>query len=278
MMGQLSGYFERIGYTGEPRTDLATLEKLHFAHPLAIPFENVSTLLGEPVPIDLGSIMAKLVAQGRGGYCFEHNTLFQAVLEAIGFAVTALAARVVWSEDAGHVNPRTHMVLLVRLDGRDWICDVGFGGATLTAPLELIPEREQPTRHETFRLLRDDGEFELQVRWAGRWRPMYRFDLQPQLPVDFEALNHYVATYPLSHFRTTLMAGRALADRRLALVRNRFVVLREGRPESERVLNTAAEIRDLLTGEFGITLKETPDLERRLGQVASGEPVPDPAG
>lgn len=275
-MDKLTAYFERIGFTGEPRRDIETLEALHLAHPLTIPFENLSTILGEPVPIDFESIMAKLVEQGRGGYCFEHNTLFQAVVESIGFAVTPLAARVVWSADPSHVNPRTHMVLLVKLEGRDLLCDVGFGGATLTRPLELVMEREQPTPHETFRLMPHDGEFELQVHWEDRWRPMYRFDLQPQLPVDFEALNHYVATYPGSHFRTTLMAGRALADRRIALVNNRFIILRDGRQQEERTLNTATALREVLTDDFGLSLVPDSRLDKRLGQVASGAAIPDP--
>src|SRR5690606_17659533 len=106
----------------------------------------------------------KLVLSGRGGYCFEHNRLFGAVLESLGFDVTGLAARVLWEREPGSVMPRTHMLLTVDVAGEPYIADVGFGGLTLTAPLRLVPDLEQPTPHETFRVQRRDDGFVLEVR------------------------------------------------------------------------------------------------------------------
>jgi N-hydroxyarylamine O-acetyltransferase len=268
-MRDLDAYLERIAHRDPVRPDLATLQSLHLQHPLAIPFENVSTVIGEPVPIDLASIESKLIVRRRGGYCFEHNTLFQAVLEHAGFDVVALAARVVWSAGEGHVNPRTHMVLLVRLDGRRWLADVGFGGATLTAPVELDRADPQSTPHEQFRVVRDGDEFVLEIIWDNRWRAMYRFDLQPQLPIDFVALNHYVATHPDSHFRTVLMAGRALRDRRLTLQNHRFSVLKDGRPVSTSVLESGSAIREVLADEFGVDVRGVPGAAAKLDAIAA---------
>jgi N-hydroxyarylamine O-acetyltransferase len=230
----LAAYFQRIGFDARPATDLATLAALHRLHPIAIPFENLSALLREPIPLDVAALEDKLVTRGRGGYCFEQNTLFAAVLGAIGFEVVGLAARVVWNTRHA-VGARTHMVLRVRFSGEDYISDVGFGGLTLTGPLRLELETEQETPHERFRLRRIGDDLELEARVADTWRPMYRFDLQPQLPIDFEALNHFVATYPSSHFLTTLMAARRTAEGRYALTNNELVVYR-GAAKQERKL------------------------------------------
>src|SRR5580698_1365149 len=89
----LDRYFARIGFTGVPRADLETLCALHRAHVTHVPFENLDVLLGRTIRLDLPSLEQKLVGQRRGGYCFEQNGLFVAVLEQIGFEITRLAAR-----------------------------------------------------------------------------------------------------------------------------------------------------------------------------------------
>lgn len=269
----LSAYFERIAYTGSARADVQTLRDLHLLHPLAIPFENLSTLIGEPVPLDIDALEDKLVTRQRGGYCFEQNSLFQAVLETIGFSVTALAARVVWNERAGFVNPRTHMVMLVDIGSTQYVADVGFGGATLTAPLELVEGAEQQTPHEVFRIVRRKGDFEVQVRIDDTWRPTYVFDLQAQWPVDYEVLNHYVATHPGSPFRSRLMAARPTEDRRYALGNRQLSIHREGRTQETRELESAEAIKDALTRLFRIRVPEDPRLDAALDIVL--DRVPD---
>jgi N-hydroxyarylamine O-acetyltransferase len=263
----LAAYFRRIGFDARPAIDLATLAALHRLHPIAIPFENLSALLREPIPLDVPALEDKLVTRGRGGYCFEHNTLFAAVLGAIGFEVVGLAARVVWNTRHA-VGARTHMVLRVRLGGEDYISDVGFGGLTLTGPLRLELETEQETPHERFRLRRIGDELELEACVPDAWRPMYRFDLQPQLPIDFEALNHFVATYPSSHFLTTLMAARRTAEGRYALTNNLLVAYR-GAAKQERKLRSGEEIARALRGELGITLPQGVALDSKLEAFAA---------
>src|ERR1700756_4948956 len=90
----LKAYSARIGYTGAFAPTAETLAELHLAHATHIPFENADILLGRPIRLDQESLQAKLVAQRRGGYCFEQNLLFAAALEELGFRVTRLAARV----------------------------------------------------------------------------------------------------------------------------------------------------------------------------------------
>ena len=91
-MLDLDSYFKRIGYSGSRSPTLETLRALQARHPLAIAFENLDTLSGRPVRLDVGSLERKLVQSRRGGYCFEQNLLFKHVLGALGFTATALAA------------------------------------------------------------------------------------------------------------------------------------------------------------------------------------------
>jgi N-hydroxyarylamine O-acetyltransferase len=265
----LGAYFQRISFGARPAADLTTLAALHRLHPIAIPFENLSTLLREPIPLDVPALEDKLVARGRGGYCFEHNTLFGAVLRAIGFEVVGLAARVVWGRRAaGPPGARSHMVLRVNVRGQDYISDVGFGGLTLTGPLKLELDTEQETPHERFRLRRVAEDLELEARVQGDWRPLYRFDLQAHLPIDFDVLNHYVATHPSSHFLSTLIAARRTAEGRFALANNQLAVYR-GTAKEERKLRSGAEIARVLTEEFLIALPRGEALDSKLAAFAA---------
>lgn len=263
----LAAYLARIEHSGGVSPDLATLRGLHFKHPVAIPFENLSTLIGEPILLDSAALEAKLVKRRRGGYCFEQNALFAKVLKSLGFRVTTLCARVVWNQSGAYTNPRTHMVLLVDLDDR-YLCDVGFGGLTLTGPLRFVVGLEQETPHEVFRLTERDHEFELQARVEGDWRPLYRFDLQEQLPVDYEVLNHFVATYPASHFRTHLMAGRPTLEGRYALSNNQLTVYRRGRAKEQQILKSASAIESALREHFRIELPVDRALDAALRRLS----------
>ena len=147
-MIDLDAYFSRIGYDGPRDASLETLRELHHLHPQAIPFENLDPLLGRPVKLDPASLQAKLVEGGRGGYCFEHNTLFADVLRQLGFKVQEGTARVRWSVPPGVKTPRTHCLLFVEAEGDDYLADVGFGGNVLTAPLKLSSRDAQKTPHE----------------------------------------------------------------------------------------------------------------------------------
>ena len=144
----LSAYLERIGYQDEPAPDLATLASIVLGHAQSIAFENLDPFLGRPVALDPASLQAKLVAGGRGGYCFEHNLLLAHALRAAGFRTTGLAARVLWKRPRGEPPPRTHMLLRVYVDEGAHLVDVGFGGLTLTGILRLDAYVAQTTPHE----------------------------------------------------------------------------------------------------------------------------------
>jgi N-hydroxyarylamine O-acetyltransferase len=265
---KLDAYLARIGYAGPRTATLDTLQAVHALHPATIPFENLSPLLGWPVQLDVDSLQAKLVAGGRGGWCFEHNALFRHALEALGFSVTTLGARVLWNAVPGNpIGPRSHMLLLVNLGGAYYIADTGFGGNVLTAPLRLEPHIEQQTPHELHRLLPIENGFVLEASFGGKWMPLYRFTLEPQFPSDYEVSNWYLCHHPSSFFRQILIAARVTSDGRYALRNNSLAIHRKNGTE-KRTLGDAAAVRASLVDDFGIQLPESPELDAMIERVS----------
>ena len=245
----LEAYLERIGYSGSLRPDRAVLEAMHLAHATHIPFENLDILLKRPIALDVASLQAKLVTGRRGGYCFEQNLLFSAVLQRLGFPVTQHAARVHYRNQPK--VPRTHIALLAVVDGAPWLADVGFGleGLLLPVPFETGLEARQYAW--TYRVVETDGEWTLQSLRDGAWTGLYSFTLDPCLAVDFEPANHYTATHPDSRFIRTLTAQLPTPEVRYKL-RNRELVLDRGATVTRRVLADDDELLAVLAEVFGL--------------------------
>jgi N-hydroxyarylamine O-acetyltransferase len=255
-MIDLDAYFTRIGYAGNRGTTLSTLADIHRLHPAAIAFENLEPFMGGCVSLQLGDVQRKLVGSARGGYCYEQNLLLMEVLRALGFKVRGLAARVLWNRAADAVTPRSHMLLAVALDGETWLMDVGFGGLTQTGPLRLAHAVEQQTPHEPFRLLDEGSSWLSQAYAAGEWRNLYRFDMAEQLPVDYEVSSFFLCQHPASHFIANLMAARALPDRRLGLMNNRYAIHRLDGGTERHELASAEELAGVLERDFGLDLPD----------------------
>ena len=218
----LAAYLARLGHSAAILPTLATVTALHRAHVEAIPFENLDVLVGRRPSLTLDDIVTKLVHGRRGGYCFEQNSLFRAVLEQLGVPVTLLMARVRFGTQS--IRPRTHTLLRIEIEGRSYIADVGFGGWGLSVPLRL-----------------DEG-----------WADLYAFTLEPYYAADLEMANHYVATYPDSLFRHHLVAQRIRADRRLML-RDGILATRTAAGTDCRQLDGVDAVANVLLVEFGIT-------------------------
>lgn len=247
----VSLYLRRIGADFTPRARLEDLQRLVLAHANRIPFESLTPFSGHAVTLDLASLQRKLVLERRGGYCFEHNLVLQSVLQQIGFDVIGLAARVVWN--ASGILPRTHMALLVLTEAGHYVVDVGFGGLTLTGALRLDTKESQSTPHETFRLRQSGDEYVMEAAVRGEWRALYRFDLQPQMPVDYVPVNWYLSTHAESRFVQNLLAARVDGPRRLALLNREFTTY-EADDKVTRIVSDLAELRTVLEDAFLITV------------------------
>jgi N-hydroxyarylamine O-acetyltransferase len=265
----LEAYLRRIGYHGPREPTRAVLGALHRRHPAVIAYENLDPVLGRPVSLDLRDIEAKLVHGRRGGYCFEHNHVFRAALDAFGFAVTPLIARVVWMAAPDAPAARNHMLLRVDLGGEPWIADVGFGGHILSAPLRLLADVEQATADAVLRLLPVGAGFALQTRLPAGWVSMYRFTLEPAEPDDYAVANWFTSTFPAHLLTTNLLAERLTPAVRASLLNTRLTRRHaDGRTEVVD-LATPADLAQVLDTEFGVGVSEE-EAEAVFAKVPKG--------
>lgn len=269
----LDAYLIRIGYAGPRTPTLATLTALAAAQPHAIAFENIAVVNNNVPDVALAAVEAKLVQAGRGGYCYEQNTLLLGALRALGFAVTTQLARVRFQQLQDHVGERGHMLLRVDLPEGRFIVDAGFGGLTLTAPVELVCDREQPTPHEPVRFVAVENEYRLQAYFADAWADVYQFDLTPQFAADILPQNWYTATRPGAMFRHNLIVTRPVAGGRYALFNQTLTWRpRNGAPERSRIVGADA-LSEVLQKTFALSI---PDREI-VGAAIVAEKVPPTA-
>jgi N-hydroxyarylamine O-acetyltransferase len=258
-MTDLKHYLQRIGHhdAGPPSFEL--LAALCARHPAHIPYENIDPLLGRTPSLDPQAVAEKLLHRRRGGYCFEQNLLLQLALEALGFEVTALAARVVWMRpDDAPLRPRTHMLLKVTVPGSEqhgpYIADAGFGGNLMDTPLRLVADEPQRTPHALLRFTQEGALYTAETRLPAGWAPMYRFTLEPHAAADYEPLNWYTATHPTSIFCHNLLMERATPALRVALMNDRLVQRRPGVPPATSRVESLAAFTTLLHETFGLQL------------------------
>lgn len=250
-----NAWLRRIGYEGSRAPTLDTLQAVVAAHSSAISFENIDVLLGRPPKLDLSSLQNKMIANGRGGYCFEQNILFRAGLRSLGFDVTSLLARVVRGLPIDAPRPATHMVLTVELPEGAFLADVGFGNATPTAPLAFAPDLEQQTPHEKMRFIQIGQELTLQSRLGDKWEHIYRVAALPRVDAEFEICNWFTATHPDSPFRNNLIAARPGSNKTRITMFNDRVNIRHASGEVERrILSDVSEYCDVLSQTFGLEL------------------------
>lgn len=248
----VDAYLNRIGYRGDRSTTVDTLRGLHRAHTSTIPFENVDVLLGRPIRLDVDGMQAKLVGQLRGGYCYEHNLLFAALLERLGFVVSRLSGRVRNGQDVR--RPRSHATLRVEAEGRAWLADVGFGGERPLEPILLADGVTAAQGGWTYRLdAIGDGEWLLRSLHPDGWFDLYTVDCSAQSPGDFVVQNHFTATHPDSPFVTRIVAQHTAPDVRRTLVGDELRTTGvDGSSEQRTVPGT--ELATVLRDTFGIAL------------------------
>lgn len=260
-------YLQRLGFETPPAPTLETLRLLQLRHTGVFPFENLATITGAPVLIDLPSIEEKVLLGGRGGYCYELNNLFFALLLELGFDARAISGRVVMNQPEGSWTARTHRLSLVTIDDVRYISDVGFGGMVPTAPLLLDTETEQATPHEPYRIEKQADGYMLRANVTGEWRPMYLFDLQRQEDIDYTIGNWYVSTHPESPFTQRLMVARTGNGWRKTLNNGSFAVHRMGANSERREVTQVDELIELLAREFSLHLPDLPHIRQALARM-----------
>jgi len=249
----IDAYLKRINYSGSLEPTAETLRALQVAHLKTVPFENLSIHAKEPIVLEENALFAKIVERRRGGYCYEANGLFAALLRALGFDVAMLAAGVAKKE--GGFGPQfDHMTLIVTLVER-WLSDVGFGDS-FVEPLLLDSREEQLQGSRSFRIVDDGDHLILMRRNEGSdWQPQYRFTLQPYTFADYEETSMWHQTSPDSHFTQNRICSLATDDGRVTLTGMRLITTSGPQQLREERTLTEEEYNRILHDQFGIVMK-----------------------
>jgi N-hydroxyarylamine O-acetyltransferase len=246
----VAAYLERIGYQGPREPTLDTLRALHRCHMQAVPFENLDIHLGRAIVLDEAAFFDKIVRQRRGGFCYELNGLFAALLRQLGYDLDLLSGRV--SNEIGRFGPEfDHLVLLVRLDGQPWIADVGFGDSFLE-PIAL-DGKEQTSGGMLYFVDRWPEGLIMLREEDGVWSAKYVFTLQPHRLEEFAGMCVYHQSSPHSTFPRARMCSRATPQGRITLSEMRLIQTVNGE-RTERLLESDEQYRQALVEYFGIDL------------------------
>ncbi|MGE4512059.1 MAG: arylamine N-acetyltransferase [Sulfurimonadaceae bacterium] len=220
----LKSYFARIGYEGEATNDLATLTQLMQKQLRSIPFENTLVQAGKIPSLVPEDIVEKILHNRRGGYCYEVNGLFAMALTALGFAWYFAGARPMTYAVR---RPKTHMVLIVHVEGKEYLCDTGFGGYALRSPM-LTQEGEAVQDGDTFRIELVEGEYVLSALVQNEWQRLYGFALTPQEWIEFGLANYFNATHPDTIFTQKKIAIMQTPHGRKILVDDELKLINHG--------------------------------------------------
>ena len=262
---KVDAYLRRLGARHPARPTAEALRELHLRHLRTVPFENLSVHLGEEIVLEEKRLVDKVVGAGRGGFCYELNGAFGALLAALGFDVTLLAGRVYGNEGRLGI-PYDHLALRVRtVDGGEWLTDVGFG-AHSHYPLEFGVRGEQEDPGGTFRIV-EAGPDEAGVRsgdvdvFLGD-RRQYRLETRPRVLGDFVAGAWWHSTSPASHFTQSLVCSRVTEDGgRITLSGRVLKVTAADGAREEREVGTDEEVLEVYRERFGIRLDRVPTVQ-----------------
>lgn len=243
----LPTYLQRIGYTGHPTGDTTTLHALMRQQLFTVPFENLDVQAGKVVSLIPEDIADKILQQGRGGYCYEVNGLFAMALQALGIPYQFVAARPMFYPAR---RPKTHMAVIAEVEGRRWLCDLGFGSYGIRAPMDLeLLDTNIEQDSDTFLLTRDErGEYLLKAQVDGEWANQYGFDLSPQEWIDFVPANYLNSTHPEAIFVQKLVVVQHHKSGRSILLGDMLKTITDGRTEKRQL--DPKEVEEILLNQF----------------------------
>ena len=250
-MLNVASYLARIGYAGPTTATENVLRAIHRQHLLTVPFENLDIARATKIVCEEDAFLRKIVDCHRGGFCYEMNGAFAALLRGLGFEVTLLSARVP-REDGTETPEFDHLTLRVDLD-EPWLADVGFGDCFLE-PLRLHPGSEQLQDEQKFRITEEGNACHVErVQADGSWKGEYTFSLVPRRLAEFAPMCHYHQTSPESPFTRKRVCSRATPDGRITLADRKLIITRRGDRE-EKVLESEEEWQAALRKYFQIVL------------------------
>lgn len=247
----VQAYLDRINYHGPLEPTAETLRQLQVAHLLTVPFENLSIHAREPIVLEDEALFQKIVNRRRGGFCYELNGLFAALLRALGFEVKMLSAQVA-NEEGEFSRDFDHMALMIGLEER-WLVDVGFGDS-FVEPLRLDERDAQVQGDRAYRIVADGERLVVQrADQSNEWKAQYRFKLEPFQYSDYAEMCEYHQISPLSHFTQARICSLLTPRGRISLSEMRLITT-EGGERREHTVATQEEYAEMLREHFGVVM------------------------
>ncbi|WP_328604653.1 arylamine N-acetyltransferase [Amycolatopsis sp. NBC_00345] len=262
----VDAYLARLDLALPVAADLAALRVLQARHLERVPFENLSVHLGEPIELTEDALFDKIVRRRRGGFCYELNGLFAALLRELGFDATLRGAQL-FHADGTPGPPLNHAAIVVELD-EPWLVDVGFGSFS-RAPLRLSAVAPQDDADGQFLIL-DAPHGDIDVLCDGK--PVYRLERRPRQLADFVPMAWWHSTSPSSHFTQNLTCSRPTSQGRVTLSGDRLIETVDG-GRHEVLLPSESAVRMAYRVYFGLSLARLP---LHPGEHPLTAPAPDP--
>lgn len=235
----IHGYLKRINYKGVVYTDLATLYSLQQHHVFNIPFETLDIHNHIPIILRIDSLYQKVILDRRGGYCYELNTLFHRLLTLSGFKAYMIAGRLLHRH--GYGREFEHMALIVEIDGKKWLVDVGYGDFSLH-PLAIAPGEVQSDGRNFYQIMEHisvDGKEYLSVaKWndsTQTFKIEYIFTLTPRGLHEFSEMNHFHQTSSESHFSRSMICSLPIPDGRISMINNKLIRTVNGQRQVKQI-------------------------------------------
>ncbi|KIR01831.1 hypothetical protein P261_00645 [Lachnospiraceae bacterium TWA4] len=248
---QVDNYLKRIYFKSDATNDLECLNKLIYCHHTSVPFENIDVYYGKlPLSLEVNDLFDKIVTKNRGGYCFELNGLFLALLQTLGFNAWSSMCRVVLRDD--DVRPISHRGIIVDINGKRYFCDVGFGGPMPCGALLLEDHKLQEFYGETFTPIQDEH---------GWWnifkdtKCILKTNEVALEPCDFIPLSDYCSIRESAPFRNKLIVNLKTANGHNSIDSNLFIQVINGN-RTEQPITSVNELTSILAENFNIRLKE----------------------
>ncbi len=250
----IQDYLTRLQVEEAPLS-LALVEELQKKHLAAFSFNSVAVLLGQPISLEIEDIAKKIVTENRGGYCFEHNKLIHDALQALGFKVRCLIAKVVNNQDID--SPRTHRITLLEWEGANYLVDVGFGPKCITKPMKIEVGLDSYQDHQTYRIVTNQTQdFQLELDTPEGYYSLYTFNFAIYTEADCMMGNFYSCTHPQAAFVNNLVVSRVTPTQVLSLRNKAYHKIS---PTETQILEITEPLQlgKILSEDFSLDLTES---------------------
>ncbi|BCE03711.1 arylamine N-acetyltransferase family protein [Marinicellulosiphila megalodicopiae] len=253
----LQNYLNDLSIQKPKELSLNFVASLQNNHQAQYSFNNLAVVLGETISLNTLEISKKIVTNGLGGYCFEHNKLTYDLLQTLGYSVHLKLARVLNNQDKQVA--RTHRITLMDFANKTYLIDTGFGAYSPNAPVLLQENIDQAIGSEIYRIIKMVNtktsvvEYDLQIIKDNQFYTLYRFDLAHYNEADCDAGHFFSHKYPEAGFVNNLVISLKNNNQVIA-IKNQYFLTRVNKEEKATLISDSPTLHSLLTHNFSLTI------------------------